>query len=448
MSVMKLSIGEKLGFGAGDMAVNIVMITMQLIIAYFYTDIYGLDPVDMGILFMAVRLIDAFSDPVMGMITDKCNSKHGHYRPFMLWFAIPFGVAVYLAFITPDLAYSYKLAWAYFSYILLTLIFTIVTIPYISLIGVITDDPAERLSANGYRFVLVKVAAFLVTIVVPALALYLGDGNMRDGYQPAMGLMGILGSVLFLVCFFTTKERIKPVIEKTKFKEQAKLLLRNDQWLFLCVVLVLLMCGIVIRGSVGAYYAKYYLHGGDALISPFLATGVTASILAMIASTLITKFYCKVKLFRYSQILTFLLCIAMYFTVGQDDIVLAFVFTFLIWFAADLYMPIFWSSIAEAVDYGHRKTGIRVSGLAFGGISFCQKLGMGVAGGLLGYLLSYFNYQADVEQSEFTLNGIALLVTVIPAIFHLAVGLIMHRYFISNEYYDEISSDLNLANSQ
>ena len=105
-----------------------------------------------------------------------------------------------------------------------------------------------------------------MTIVVPALALHLGDGNMRDGYQPAMGLMGILGSILFLVCFFTTKERIKPVIEKTKFKEQAKLLLRNDQWLILCVVLVLVMCGIVIRGSVGAYYAKYYLHGGDALI--------------------------------------------------------------------------------------------------------------------------------------------------------------------------------------
>lgn len=448
MSEMKLSIGEKIGFGAGDMAVNIVMITMQLIIAYFYTDIYGLDPADMGVLFIVVRLIDAISDPVMGIITDKCNSKHGHYRPFLLWFAIPFGVAVYLAFITPDLAYSYKLAWAYFSYILLTLIFTIVTIPYISLIGVITDDPAERLSANGYRFVLVKVAAFLVTIVVPALALYLGDGNMRDGYQPAMGLMGILGSILFLICFFTTKERIKPVIEKMKFKQQAKLLLRNDQWLLLCVVLVLLMCGIVIRGSVGAYYAKYYLNGGDTLISPFLATGVTASILAMIASTWITKYYCKVKLFRYSQILTFVLCIAMYFMVGQDDIVLAFVFTFLIWFSADLYMPIFWSSIAEAVDYGHRKTGTRVSGLAFGGISFCQKLGMGVAGGLLGYLLSYFNYQADVEQSAFTLNGIALLVTVIPALFHLAVGLIMHKYYISNEYYHEIAADLRLSNSQ
>ncbi|MEM7284443.1 MAG: MFS transporter, partial [Pseudomonadota bacterium] len=419
-----------------------------LIIAFFYTDIYGLDPADMAVLFIVVRLIDAVSDPVMGMVTDKCHSKHGHYRPFMLWFAIPFGVAVYLAFITPDVAYTYKLAWAYFSYILLTLMFTIVTIPYISLIGVITDDPAERLSANGYRFVLVKVAAFLVTIVVPALAVYLGDGNMQDGYQPAMGLMGILGSVLFLVCFFTTKERIKPVIEKTKLIEQAKLLLRNDQWLLLCLALVLLMCGIVIRGSVGTYYAKYYLHGGNDLISPFLATGVTASILAMIASTWITKFYCKVKLFRYSQILTFVLCIAMYFIVGQDDVALAFVFTFLIWFAADLYMPIFWSSIAEAVDYGHRKTGTRVSGLAFGGISFCQKLGMGIAGGLLGYLLSYFNYQADVEQSEFTLNGIALLITVIPALFHLAIGLIMYKYYISNEYYHEIAADLKLSESQ
>ena len=445
MSSMKLSITEKIGFGAGDMAVNIVMITMQLIIAYFYTDIYGLDPADMGVMFIVVRLIDAFSDPVMGMITDKSRSKHGHYRPFMLWFAIPFGVAVYLAFITPDLAYTYKLAWAYFSYILLTLMFTIVTIPYISLIGVITDDPKERLSANGYRFVLVKVAAFLVTIVVPALAVYLGDGNMQDGYQPAMGLMGILGSVLFLVCFFTTKERIKPVIEKTKLSVQARLLARNDQWLVLCVVLILLMCGFVIRGSVGAYYAKYYLNGGDIMISPFLATGVTASILAMIASTWITKYYCKVKLFRYSQIATFVLCVAMYFMVGQDDVVLAFVFTFLIWFAADQYMPIFWSSIAEAVDYGHRKTGTRVSGLAFGGISFCQKLGMGIAGGLLGYLLSYFNYQADVEQSEFTLNGLALMVTIIPALFHLAVGLIMYKYFISNEYYDEIAADLNLA---
>ena len=136
----------------------------------------------------------------------------------------------------------------------------------------------------------------------------------------------------------------------------------------------------------------------------------------------------------------------MYAFVDNDDIVLAFVFTFLIWFVADHYMPIFWSSIAETGDYGHRKTGTRVSGLAFGGISFCQKLGMGIAGGLLGYLLSYFDYQADVQQSDYTLNGLALMATIIPAVFHLAVGVLMNRYFISNDYYSEIAHDLNLTN--
>jgi len=260
--------------------------------------------------------------------------------------------------------------------------------------------------------------------------------------------MAILGSILLLISFFTTKERIKPVIEKTKFKEQVKLLFKNDQWRILCIVLIFLMCSIAIKGSVGAYYAKYYLNGGDKLIAPFLATGVGASILAMIASTWITKFYCKVKLFRNSQILAFILCVAMYFIVGQDDVILAFVFTFLIWFVAELYMPIFWSSIAEAVDYGHRKTGIRVSGLAFGGIAFCQKFGMGIAGGLLGYLLSYFKYQADSVQSEFTLNGIALLITIIPAVFHLGIGLLMYKYFITNKYYNEIVSDLKLVDSK
>lgn len=438
---MKLSITEKVGFAAGDMAVNIVMISMQLIIAFFYTDVYGLNPAHMGIMFIVVRLIDAVSDPIMGMFTDK-ERKYGHYRPFLLWFAIPFGVAVYLAFITPDFGYTGKLIWAYGSYIFLTLMFTAVTIPYISLIGVITVDPVERLSANGYRFVFVKIAAFLVTIVVPSAALYFGGGDRAAGYQTAMGLMGILGTLLLFICFQTTKERVKPTIEKTKFSEQFKILLKNDQWVILCIVLTFIMCGFVIRGSVAAYYAKYYLAGGDSLISPFLTTGVAASLLAMVASTWITKFYDKVKLFRYSQIATFALSIAMYFLVGQDDIVLAFIFTFLIWFVADLYAPIFWASIAEVVDYGADKTGVRVSGLAFGGISFFQKFGMGIAGGLIGLLLGFFNYEADVVQSEFTLHGLSLMMTIIPAIFHLLVGLVMNKFIINNENYVKIIESL------
>ncbi|NIF34592.1 MFS transporter [Enterobacter sp. Cy-643] len=439
---MKLSIVEKVGFGAGDMAINVVIVAMQLLLAYFYTDIYGLKAADVGVLLIVVRMIDAFIDPAMGMLTDKISTRWGRYRPWLIWFAAPFGFAVYLMFITPDVAYTAKLAWAYFTYILMTVVYTAITIPYISLIGVISNDPVERLSANGYRFVMTKIAAFLVTIVVPMLAVWLGQGSKAHGYQLSMGLMGLMGTLLFVFCFLTTRERSEPELPSLGIKQQFATLLRNDQWLILGVVIMLLMCGYVIRGSVAAYYAKYYLGGGDALISPFLTTGVVASILAMVVTTWVTKFWDKIKMFRYTQLITFALSFAMYFSVGQQNLVLAFIFYFLINFFCDMQMPVFWSSIAEAVDYGEKKTGLRVSGLAFGGILFFQKFGMGIAGGVLGFLLSHFGYQADVQQSARSLVGIALMMTMIPSLFHLAVGLLMKKYLINNHYYRDIQADL------
>lgn len=435
---MILSTKEKIGFSLGDMAVNIVIISMQLIIAYFYTDIFGLKPEHMGLLFLIVRFIDAFTDPVMGIITDRVRSKHGHYRPFILWLAIPFGIAVYLTFMTPDFSYQGKVIWAYCTYIFVTLMFTAVTIPYVSLIGVITDKPEERLKANGYRFVLVKIAAFLVTVAVPLMAEKLGSGDLALGYQRSMGIMAILGSISLLICFFATKERIKPEISNEPIKIQFKFLLKNDQWILLCMALNFIMIGTVIRGSITPYYAKYFLNGGDSLISPILTTSVVASLLAMIATTWLVKFVCKVKLIIWSQSATAVLSVLMYLFVNENSLSLAFVFTFCIWFCADMYLPIFWASIAEAVDYGEAKSGKRVSGLAFGGICFFQKFGMGIAGWILGLLLAYFGYQADTVQTTKSLMGINLMVTLIPAAICLVVVLIMSKYIITNEYYNRI----------
>lgn len=439
---MKLSISEKVGFGAGDMAIAIVMISMQLLLAYFYTDIYGLKAADVAVLMIVVRFIDAAIDPVIGLITDKFDSRWGRYRPYLLFFAIPFGFSIYLMFITPDFTYLGKLAWAYATYILLTLMYTLIAIPYVSLIGVISEDPIERLSANGYRFVMTKIAAFMVSIMVPMLAVYLGKGSLSLGYQLSMGLMAALGSLLILYCFFSTKERVKPTLESMSVKSQIKLLFRNDQWIILGIVIALIMAGGTIRASVAAYYAKYYLAGGDALIPQLLSTGVAASILAMVVSTWITKTIDKVIIFRYSQIATFVAGAAMYFCVGSNDILLAFIFYFIVSFLADLQLPIFWASIAEAVDYGEAKTGKRVSGLAFGGILFFQKFGMGIAGGFVGFALAYFNYQPDTVQSDSSLMGINLMMTIIPAVFHLLVGLVMYKYIINNKYYRGIQKEI------
>lgn len=447
MTSNKLSTLEKIGFGAGDMAVNVVISSMMLIITFFYTDIFGLEPSDLAIMFLLVRFIDAVSDPLMGTITDKFTTRWGRYRPYFLFLCVPFGISVFLTFSTPDVDYNAKLVWAYSTYIFVTLMFTAVTIPYISLIGVMTADPKEKLSANGYRLFFAKVAAFLVTIIVPKLAgADYWDGNMAEGYRAAMGLMAVLAVFMLLFCFFTTTERLEHKVDEKPFKEQLKLLLKNDQWMTLCGVCVLGTIGYVVRGSVAIYYAKYYLGGGPDMQANFMATGVVAAILAMVASTWITKRWCKVKLFRFSQMAVGLLSAIMFFSVGQSDILLAFVLYFLISFVVDLHAPIFWSAIAEAVDYGQSQSGKRVAGLSFGGISFCQKAGMGLAGAMVGWLLTYFNYEADQVQSEFTLTGLALMLTVIPGLFHFLVGLLMKRYRITDEEYQRLALTLDAVN--
>lgn len=440
MQTQKLSVFEKIGFGAGDMAVNVVISSMMLIITFFYTDIFGLKPVDIAILFLVVRLVDAVTDPLMGLITDRYTSRWGRYRPYFLFLAVPFGIAVFLTFSTPDWDYNSKLVWAYATYILVTVIFTAVTIPYISIIGVLTADPKERLSANGYRLFFAKIAAFLVTIIVPIMAKSWGSDDLASGYQAAMGLMAIMATLLFLFCFFSTTERIHYQPDTLPLRSQFKLLLKNDQWLVLCAVCVTGTIGYVIRGSVAAYYAKYYLGGGAELMSAFLSTGVAAAILAMVASTWITKRYCKVRLFRYSQLLVAVLSVLLFVLVEPGDIWLAFVLYFLLSFVVDLHAPVFWSAIAESVDYGAVKTGKRVSGLAFGGISFCQKAGMGIAGFMVGILLAFFGYEPDTSQTSFALTGIALMLSIIPGFFHFVMGLLMYRYRITDQFYQQLLS--------
>ncbi|WP_221031545.1 MFS transporter [Actomonas aquatica] len=435
MKNARLSVLEKVGFGSGDMAVNVVISSMFLIITYFYTDIFGLKPSHMATLFLSVRLIDAVTDPLMGLITDRVTTRWGRYRHYFLFLAIPFGISVYLTFLTPNWDYNAKLLWAYSTYILVTLMFTAVTIPYISLIGVLTDSPQERLSANGYRLFFAKIAAFLVSIVVPILAKQWGAGDLAFGYSAAMGLMGAMGAILFLFCFFTTTERIHHKVEKTPFFHQLGHLFRNDQWVILCGVCVIGTIGYVIRGSVAAFYAKYYIGGDEIMISRFLGTGVAAAILAMVASTWITKRFCKIVMFRWTQVAVALLSIGMFLVVKPGDTTSAFVFYFLICFVVDLHAPVFWSAIAEAIDYGERKTQLRVSGLAWGGISFCQKSGMALAGAIVAWLLDGYGYVANVDQSAETLKGIALMLTIIPGAFHFIMGALMFGYRITDSYY-------------
>lgn len=447
MKQQKLSILEKIGYGSGDAAVNVVISSMFLIITYFYTDIFGLKPKDVALMFLLVRLIDAISDPLMGIITDKYKStKLGRFRPYFLYLSVPFGISVFLTFSTPEFDYAGKLIYAYLTYIFVTLMFTSVTIPYISLIGVLTNNPKERLSASGYRLFFAKVAAFGVSILVPIMAKKFGAGDIARGYQIAMGIMALCGTLLLIFSFFTTKERVEHVVEKTSYLEQVKYLFKNSQWVLLLGSCLSGTIGYVIRASVAIFYAKYYLGGDEVVQSTFMGTGVAAAILAMPASTLITKRFCKVKLFWISQFIVGVISVLMFLIVKPqpESMLIAYVMYFILSFVVDLHAPIFWTAIAEAVDYGQAETGVRVSGLAFGGISFAQKAGMGIAGAVVGLLLDSFGYIPDSTQTKTTLLGLALMLTLIPGIFHIINGILIYRYKITDKYYETLKAKINI----
>jgi GPH family glycoside/pentoside/hexuronide:cation symporter len=463
MKTQKLTVLEKIGFGGGDAAVNVVWSALAIIITFFYTDVYKLKVEHIAMLGLIPRLIDAFADVLMGMYTDSHTTRWGRYRPYFLVFAVPFGISIMMVFTTPDLSYNGKLIWAYATYILMMLVFTAIVIPYISLPGVLTADPQERLSANGYRLFFAKGASLMVNTFVPIFATSYahkwGQEQLPKGYQIAMAVMAGMATLLFIFCFFTTTERVVHKNDRKPVWQQLVLLSKNDQWMILAWVCVIGTIGYVIRGSVALYYAKYYLHGNEIqflttgtisdvldffgfsrdsrLLPVFLSVGVIGNILSMVASTWITKKFCKIQLFRWSQLVTFALSVIMYLVVKPNDVTLALVLFFLINFIVDLQGPVFWSIIPEAVDYGQVKIGKRVAGMAFGGISFAQKMGMSLAAGMVGWLLVHYQYEADKVQSAFTLNGIALLLTVIPGVFHLAMGLLMYKYFITDKYYNE-----------
>lgn len=434
----KLSFIEKLGFGAGDLSINVVVYSLFVLLLFFQTDVFGITAAQAGMIGLVVRWFDAILDITMGVVTDKYTTRWGRYRPYLLWFAIPYGFSIFLLYTTPNFDPGPgKLIWAYATYAFTMVMFTAVVIPYISLPGVLTSNPKDRLSANGYRLFMAKVGAFAL-MSVPLLVQRWGNGNAERGYQLVMGLMSVLATVLLLFCFFTTKERVQYVVDKTPLWEQFKLLLRNDQWLILAAVCVIGTVGYVARTSAAPYYAKYYLGGDGNIQSFFLYAGAISPICAMVASTWLTKFICKIQLFRWSQLLTVVLSVAMFFFVKPGDTVLAIVFFYVVFFVVDLHAPIFWSIISESIDYGAAKTGKRVSGLAYGGISFFQKVGGGIATAIVGFLLTYCQYVPNQAQSDNTLHMIALTTCVIPALFSLIMGGIMFKYKITDKYYLEM----------
>ena len=441
-----VSMREKIAYGLGDTASNIIFQTVMMFLLLFYTDVMGLSPAAVGTMFLLVRIIDAVTDPIMGNIADNTKTKWGQFRPYLLWLALPFAIISILAFTTPDISNENKIIYAFVTYTLLMIAYTAINIPYCALGGVITADAKERVTVQSYRFVFGMLGGVIVAAATMPMVEYFGNGDNAKGYQLTMIAMSSLGLVLFLLCFLGTKERVSlPENQSSSFKENLQSLWKNDQWRILCTASLFLLTGQVLRLTLAVYYVKYFL-GREDLITSFLTLGVIASMIGCAVAQPLAKRVCKIKAYIALQAISATICLFSFF-IGEDQIVLAYV-AFIAWkFFLDMASPLLWAKMADTIDYGHKKTGIRITGMVYSGVIFFIKMGVAIGGALAGWLLAFYNYQADVGQTEATKQGILLSFTVLPALGSFVVAWVMRKYTLTEQQVEDIQGQLSESTS-
>lgn len=302
----KLTWREKIGYGLGDAGFNFYWAIIGSYLVFFYTDVFKISAAAAATMVLVTKIIDAITDPIIGGIADRTNTRWGKFRPYLIWGALPMMGAGILTMSTPELNENGKIIWAYATYSLLMLCYTSLNMPYNSLSAVLTANTQERNSLNSTRFFFAYLSSILVGAATPELAEYFGGGDRYSakGWQMTMAIYAVIASCLFIVTFFATRERIKPSITQVKTNplEDLKDLFVCRPWLVLFAVALVFMATMTLRSSSAPYYFRYFVERPD-LLGVYLGlqmAGLMAG--AMFASTL-TKYFDKRKL------MLFLLCV-------------------------------------------------------------------------------------------------------------------------------------------
>jgi glycoside/pentoside/hexuronide:cation symporter, GPH family len=479
-SSQKLSVIEKIGYSLGDLAANLIFQTLMAFLAFFYTDIYKIPPAKAGLVMLIGGVVGAFFNIIMGAIADRTNTRWGKFRPWVLWTAVPFGVISLLAFSTPDFNESGKVAYAFITYFLLVVIYSANNLPYSALSGVLTGDMKERNSLSSYRFVAVMVAQFIIQVLLLPMALAFGHGDKAAGFEKVMLVFAITGVICFIITFLTTRERIVPPKEqKTPVRQDLADLAKNKPWVIMLIVTILIFITLAIKGGMNIFFFKYYLTeesqtaflnnlGFPNLLhtlgniftpaafdefrkpgsAPYAASSLTsaASTIAMILGIFFSKPLAdkmgKRNVFAIFIILSAICLMVIYFY-SNTAVTAVFLTQTLHGFIYGITIPLLWAMIADVADYSEWKNSRRATAIIFSAMIFGLKVGLSVGGALSAWLLGLFGYVADAPvQTVAAVNGIKLMVSVIPGLIFIAGASLLFGYSITKKMEVQIEKEL------
>ncbi|NNM62173.1 MAG: MFS transporter [Steroidobacteraceae bacterium] len=441
--VRKLTVTEKIGYGFGDLASNLFWQMFSIFIAQYYTDVFLLSAATMGTMMIVTRIGDAFIDPMIGSIADRTNTRWGHYRPYLVWMALPMAITAVLTFTTPHFGTTGKTIYAYVTLILMMLAYSAINIPYSALLGVLTPNSADRTSVTSYRFVMAFLPVFIVISATKPLAHFFGGSDTSPyGWQMTMLVYASVAVLLFFATFAMTRERVQPPPkQKTSLSADVGDLLRNRPWVILCIVGIAALAYANIRSTVMVYYFDYVVPNGRAYFGYVMNTGAAAFIIGVMLTSPLTKKFGKRNFYIGSMTLSAIFTVAFYF-VPPANLPLVWASHALISLFAAPTAPLVWAMYADTADYSEWKCGRRATGLVFSAASFAQKFGWALAGGGVGYLLSYYGYVPNVVQSPRTINGIMLMTSFIPAVGAVIAIVALYFYDLDDKTIARMGDDL------
>lgn len=466
MNTEKIQLKEKIGYGFGDAASSMFWKIFGMYSLFFYTDVFGITAAAAGTMFLVARLWDSFFDVFVGIMSDRTKSKYGKYRPYLLWFAIPFAVMGAITFFAPDFGETAKLVYAYVTYSLMMIVYSLINVPYASLLGAISSDPTERNSLSSYRMSFAFIGSFVTFMLLQPMIDFFAatfdsasvnqatDATVSTspvGWVMGVGAIGLICVVLFLLSFSWTKERVTQIEseENVSIKQDLKNLFHNAPWWILVGTGLSALLFNAIRDSVAIYYFRdfvqvnYRMAGtGWDMTTIYFLVGQAANLIGVMAAPAISAKFGKKRTYMIAILLAGVFSTGFYFI--PNNITLILIFQFIISVFAGYVLPLLWSMFADIVDHQELLTGRRATGLIFSSSSMSQKLGWAFGAALSGWILAIYNYAPDaLQQSADTLFGEQIMISLFPAICAVVAFLGMLFYPLSDKKVKEIAKELN-----
>ena len=444
----RIKLKEKLGYGVGDLASGLYLNFFGFFLFYFLVDLNGLAPAAISLMLLLTKMVDAVTDPMMGAISDRTRSRWGRYRPYMLFGAVPFGFFGVMVFAAPDLSQTGLLIWAYVTYTLAMLVYTIVNVPYGGLLGVISPSAEQRGSVTAYRMFFSALSGILIGVLGTTLVRELGGGNEARGIMWTMACIAGLSFFCLLATFFTTKERIEPTQENGSILGDFKELVVTGPWIAVAIAAILGVTAIAARQASALFFFEYVAGDDGSPVFAFLdrpALFLTALALGQISGVILASFL--QRRFEKSHLVIFAgalkaSAIMLFYAMPLDAVWPQTFVQYGVGIGFGMLMVLayaMFTDIAEYVDWRSRK---QMTALVVAASIFAVKTGVAFGLALPGLVMSMTGFEAGQEQSEAAVMGINLAFAIIPAIALIPGAIAMLFYRIDRQTIAKIEAEL------